>query len=302
MLEAIGNIEINIDPVNNNFLCVAASEFTSLTGSGNDEFLVFLQEMYDGEDYVYQLKSESKTLIDPLMTLIGCTTPTNISNSIPPAAIGQGFMSRIVLVFADTKYKRIAEPPEPPIELAIKIKEIYSEIYYKFEGPFTRTPEASILGKKLYDEPKEMTDHRFIYYMERRYTHLLKVSMCLAASRLSKIIEVNDMLLADEILSYTEAHMPEALGEFGMSPMAKSKQKLVDFLNSITEPISVATLWQVMHRDMTQRDFPLALADLVNAGKIVQIIADAGPAYIAKSKAADSQLLQLLADDGKTIQ
>ena len=302
MLETIGNIEFNIDPANNNFLCITASEFTSLTGEGNAEFLVFLQEMYDGEDYVYQLKKESKILIDPLMVLIGCTTPTNISNSLPAAAIGQGFTSRVLLVFSDSKYKRIAKPPTLPEKLGAKIKEIYSEIYYNFQGPFKETETSEKLSETIYNRTSDIADHRFIYYSERRHTHLLKVAMCLAAARLSQTIDVQDVQFADELLKYTEHYMPEALGEFGMSPLAKSKQKLIDFLNSITEPISMTVLWQIMHRDMTQRDFPGALADLVNAGKIVQINSESGPAYIARSKSSDSELLESLAYDSKTLQ
>lgn len=301
MLSALGETEMNVSPENVNYIFVAASEFTTFTGSGNSEFLVFLQEMYDGESYDYRLKNEHKILLDPLMSLIGCTTPTNIADSLPAAAIGQGFMSRVLLVFGDQKYKRIARPPELPENLAVEIRRVFSTLFYEFEGPFQESDSVKKLEEKLYDTEIHISDHRFIYYIERRHTHLLKVAMCLTAARLSQTIEQEDIEIADALLKLTEPAMPDALGEFGMSPIAKGKQKLVDFLNSVSEPVTPNVLWQVMHRDMTQKDFPTALADLVNSGKINKVVTEDGPAYIAHNKSLkDKELLEALADEIQT--
>lgn len=289
MLERLANVELEITPRHKADmfnLCIAAEEFTSLTGAGNGEILTFLQRCYDGKRYDYQTKHDLYVLHDPLMTLIGCTTPTYIASCIPAEAVGQGFMSRIILVYAPHKKKMIPWP-DPLAEIyETQVKSRLSEIQYKFEGPFEFAAEAREFMTKAYQDGATIKDHRFLYYMERRHTHMLKVAMAMAAADGRMHVSLHDVQDAEALLEYTEQFMPEALGEFGMSPLAKAKQRMMEFLTSTNEPVTTQVLWGVMHRDMTQRDFPLALADMVQSGKIAMIQTNAGQAYMARGTTA----------------
>ena len=99
--------------------------------------------------------------------------------------------------------------------------------------------------------------------------------------------------------------MSDALGEFGMSPLALCKQRLMEFVSHSKDPIPENILWAVMHRDMKLVDFKSTLNELTNSGKIAQITmqtpggAEAG--YIRKGIAKEvniEDITQLLAVQG----
>lgn len=255
------------------FAFIAASEFTNFTGHGNSEFLTFLGKLYDGEPYDYRLKKKSERLVmdNPLLSLIGCTTPTLIAEAFPEAAIGQGFMSRLILVYGGKKYKQIPRPRPFNPQLVEYVQKRFSEIHYSFEGEFTETTAAVDFTQKVYESKNNLTDGRFSYYLERRGTHLLKLGMVLAAARGKKRIVEEDYYLADLILRTTEKHMPDALGEFGMSPIAAAKQRILEFIGHAREPVSINVIHAYTHRDLRISDLGAVLNELTMLGKIKSI-------------------------------
>ena len=85
--------------------------------------------------------------------------------------------------------------------------------------------------------------------------------------------------------------MPEALGEFGLSPVGAAKQKMVEFLQQTNEPISSKILWSYMSRDMKITDYKMALADLINSDKIEEVTTNAGQAFIYKGELHEAMSL-----------
>jgi hypothetical protein len=232
--------------------------------------------MYDGRPYKYQLKNRKEEMVmdRPLISLIGCTTPTNIATAMPAAAIGAGFMSRSILVHGGGKYKILEEfPPLPAHELQ-EISRIYSEIYYTMKGPFTRTKDATMFSEAIYNKSSELNDGRFLHYLSRRHTHFRKVAMIFAASRMDNVIRLEDVENAQNLLAITEKYMPDALGEYGLNPISAAKQKIVDFVTYAKEPVTFAMLQQFMHRDLRTQDIAQCLNDLVNANKIQRVKSD----------------------------
>lgn len=251
---------------------VVSNEFTAFTGQNNREFIDFLTKVYDGEPYDYRLKSKKErvTMDDPLIGIVGGTTPTNIAESLPPSAIGQGFTSRVIFVFGARKYRSVPRPDALNADKAEFVQKRYSEIYYNLRGELFETGEARGYADNIYERRSQLTDGRFTYYLARRHTHFLKIGMLMAASRMSQTIELRDYENADALLNTTEVAMPDALGEFGMSPIAAAKQKVVEFINYSPEPVTLQMVWAYMGRDLRMHDISLVLNDLVNAQKIQQ--------------------------------
>lgn len=255
------------DPRDVHTMTVLASEFANFVGHNSRDMMYFLIKMYDGENYDYKLTKEQSVLADPLLSLLGGTTPTSIANVLPPETIGQGLMSRFILVYSANKYKSIPRPKPTDKNLERFISERFSDLYYKFDGQISESNEAGEFIDSVYDAEPELSDPRFVYYLARRHTHFIKISMCLAAGRLSRTIELQDVELAQRILEATEPAMPEALGEFGLSPLAQAKQKMLEFVQHAKIPISIRMLYAVMNREMKMGDFNNAISDLINAGR-----------------------------------
>lgn len=248
-------------------ISVVSGEFSRFIGQNNLQMLDFLTGMWDGEDYEYQLKNEQTVLKNPLINILGCTTPTQIANSMPPAAGGQGFLSRVILVYGARKYKIVPRPAAPPADLVENIKNHLNHVYHELSGPFEEAPDARAYSVSLYDFPLEITDSRFGYYNERRYTHLIKLAMCLAAARGDRVISKSDYEEGHRILRATERGMPDALGEFGMNPLAALKQSVVEFMRS-THAIPLDELRGHFHRDARSTEFMEVMNDLVKMGQL----------------------------------
>lgn len=279
-LTAIGEVEMTTHAVDSHQIYAWASEFGTFMGESNATMSRLLIKVWDGEDYTYKLKATEQVLSEPLMTIIGGTTAADIAKILPSEAIGQGFMSRFILVHAPKKEKKVARPYLDE-ELQNEIADTFAWLSHEMSGKMEETKQAAAILDDLYEnEGLTIEDTRFLYYGERRQTHLMKLAMVLAAMRRSYLIEEVDVLQADNLLRYTEVFMPDALGEFGLSPVGAAKQKMLEFLQHAHAPVTNAILWHVMSRDMKRADYRNSLSDFVQNGKIKEVNTNAGQCFV----------------------
>ena len=199
--------------------------------------------------------------------------------------MGQGFMSRIILVHASRREKDVP-PSKYKVDKSIEpyLIDTYRWLNEEFSGEMQLNKESAELIDFAYGKHEKIPDNRFLYYHDRRDHHLLKITMTLAACRRSRIITVEDIREANYILSETEKSMPEALGEYGLSPLASAKQKMVEFLQHAGQPVTDRVLWSYMVRDIRMVDYRNALSDLENSGKIKKVKTTLGDAYVYREQ------------------
>lgn len=280
-------------------LAICASEFSRVIGQNNYSMLDFLGERYDGEDYEYKTRQSDIKMKNTLMNLLACTTPTGIANSLPPAAGGQGFLSRVILVYGARKYKKVPRPSTPPLELVSRVKSTLSDMYHQLHGSFSETPDAQSHCEALYDYVPNITDNRFVYYAERRYTHLIKLAMVLAATRGSLQIVKDDYEEANRILKATEVGMPDALGEFGMNPLAAVKQEILEQLRAHQGPLTLNQIVAMFHRDAKTADITQIVSDLVNTKLVAMSQLSSGErtlTAVVRLGNTEDQMMSLLAE------
>lgn len=249
-------------------IAAAASEFSRFIGQNNLSMMDFLVERYDGEDYEYKTRTSNIVMKKTLMNMLAATTPTMLNQSLPPQVGGQGFLSRMILVYGAKKYKSIPRPSAPDHALVGRVKDTLNAIYSNMHGAFTETADGRAYSEGLYGYDNGITDTRFAYYAERRYTHLIKLAMVLAASRVDSCITRTDYEEAHRILVATELGMTEALGEFGMNPMAVLKQDILEQLRATQGPMLMQTLIAMFHRDASSRDIAEVVNDLIRVGQL----------------------------------
>ena len=272
MLEGLDDVDsdaisLPVDSEDRHTMYCYASEFASFIGQGSYELVTFLTKIWDGEDHNYTLKNSKAVLEKPLLNLLGGTTPTALASALPMEVVGQGFLSRVILVYAESSIK-IARPQPLDEQGLAEIRKIFNFVAANFKGPFKETSEGSKLLDSYYLNQTKIEDTRFVYYQTRRHTHLIKLAMALAALRGSQTIISEDVEDAQTLLSLTELGMPNALGEFGLSPLGMARQKLLDFINASPDPFTSANLWSLMQRDMKMVDFNQTLKDFVAEGKV----------------------------------
>ena len=253
-----------------NTIFIEAKEWGSFLGQNSIDLARFLIKLYDGDNYRYALRHEKLVLHKPLASMLGASTPTDISIILPPEVIGQGLMSRIILVFAASRAQRAFRAKLNTIAEAF-VTDTFRYLWYEFRGKIDETPEAYKLFEQLYDYEIQITDPRFVYYAERRSIHLLKVSMILAACRRSSTIDANDVEEAHYILMETEQTMPDALGEHGLNATTKARQRLLEFIRYINAPITIEQLWYVMQKDMRSVEFEQTMTNLIRSGRVRKV-------------------------------
>lgn len=262
-----------IDEADKHHIAVVASEFSRFIGQNNLAMLDFLGERYDGEPYTYKTRQSEIVLEKNLLNLLACTTPVSMANSLPPGAGGQGFLSRMVLVYGARKYRMIARPRAPDVELVMRVKDTLNNVYHKTRGIVTETDGARSYSESLYGYALDIADSRFGYYNERRYTHLIKLAMCLCAARSngetdSLCIVQDDYEEAHRILRATERGMPDALGEFGMNPLAMLKQEILEQLRATQGPLTLEQVVAMFHRDARSHEITEVVNDLIRMGQV----------------------------------
>lgn len=253
---------------------VAADEFNNFIGLNNLDFISILGELWDYEGvYDYKLKSAKSVFIpSPTVTILGGNTPTGLSQCFPPETIGQGFFSRLLLVYAEPSGVKFTFPPEPDLILQGQLIAKLHEIKAKVSGALKLTPDARDLLDLIYKKWRSVGDMRFEHYANRRLTHLLKLCLVLTASRVGTEITKEDVIEANTLLTFTEQLMPKALGEFGTSRHSGSANKLMELLDKADEPMSFQAIWKALSQDVDSRDTLIKLINDLQVAEKIQCV------------------------------
>jgi hypothetical protein len=191
---------------------VFAGEFVDFIGPNDIAFINLLTNLWDNLDEYKHPKIQGKSVevFKPTVNLFGGSTPQTFSIAFPPEVIGTGFTSRLLLVHSEPTGKQIAWPAVlddlAQEQLVLHLKSIRESI----TGEIIVDPKAKALASEIYKNEVHVDDSRFAFYQQRRYTHLLKLSMIIAAANLSMTIQEEHIMWANTMLAVAEKRMPKA--------------------------------------------------------------------------------------------
>lgn len=233
---------------------INCSEFVDFIGRNPIAFVDLLTNIWDSLPvYEERLKnSKSVSIPNPTVNLLGGITPSTLSEALPPNVVGQGFMSRMLLVFSNPTKKRISFPEAPDAALTERLTGFFRDVQL-LSGEVKLHPSARELLDNIYQSWPNLPDVRLQYYCGRRFEHLLKLCIIIAASKLSKIVTVDCVVEANTILTWTERSMHLALGEFGESRNSKAAQKVMEAIALADHPLDFSELWKVVSMDLDRR-------------------------------------------------
>lgn len=264
-------------------ILIAADEFNIFIGNGNIEFLSLLGTLWDYDGIFEDKKKNSKSLkiLNPTVSILSGNTPVGFSLAFPPEAIGQGIFSRLLLVHGENTGRKITFPTPPSLEVTSALVQAFQQMKAIATGTATLSAESEKALDAIYQGQLGTSDVRFESYNNRRFTHLLKLCLITSASSFRNTIELDDVILANTILTHTEHTMSKALGEFGKARHSDVAHKVLQYLESKVAVVSVKELWKQVHNDMEDIK---QLRDLLSNLQIADKILSAQGGFLARRR------------------
>ena len=225
-------------------LTIHSKELTVFLGYDNKQLMMDLTDWFDCHNrWTYRTKTQGDDdIIGVWVNLIGATTPELIQTALPPDAIGGGLTSRIIFVFESRKYKTAIYPEPGDPELYRKIISDLERIHL-MAGQFKVTDEFIDIWTQWYPDQEINPPNlgpNLSGYMERRPTHVMKLSMIMSASRSGDlIITGDDINKAIRIIQATEKKMPQVFSGVGKSQIISILPRIMSYIaevKSITKP------------------------------------------------------------------
>lgn len=262
-----------------------AEEFTDFVGQGGMEFMTMLTKLWDNMSRYEHPKIHGKSIVieKPTVNVFGGNTVQGLALAVPPEALGNGFLSRVIFIHAEPTGTKITFPAPINTDLRSELIAHLREIRDNCKGELAYDKEAMLLLDRIYKEAVEVDDVRFKHYTTRRFIHLLKLCIILSVSRMSSVIFAETVVEANTILVAAEKKMPKALGEFGKGKYSEVSSQILDLLSKATKPKSVNEIFKHVGRDLSKMtELSDIMKNLVYSEKI-QILTVAGKqGYMSK--------------------
>lgn len=262
-------------------LTVSVSELGTFLQPENKEYMDFLIGSWDGQRESFARRTLGKgevKIVNPWLNLVACTTPSWLKERLPTAMISGGLVSRILFIYGDQKQQLVAYPGFEG-EQDVYLKEEKALVHdltqiSKLAGPYSIASDAVIWGEQWYTTlhttpiPRHLAGERFQGYLARKWTHVHKLAMVLAAAKR------NELVITREDLQEAEAHVtalePDMVYVFQSIGAAQEATVTNEVLNIIKHrgTIRYFELWNLCFNTLASRDFKDAVANAIEAGYV----------------------------------
>lgn len=247
------------------FIC--SDEFYDFIGSQNIDFISLLGNLWDYTGvFEYKIRHGKKVSIpEPTISLLGGCTFETFSMAFPSAVLGQGFLSRLLMVYSEPTGRKITWPDPPDgtkVGMIAGAMSLPLKMLTRESLRLVPDRDAMETLDKLYRNWEDLPDARLRNYSNRRFSHLLKLTQVCYMARIllhhpekvlpGVVMEVSksDIIAANTYLSAIEQNMSKALGEFGRSKNSPAQQAILEFLRDKKDGVSSKELWKVVSRDL----------------------------------------------------
>ena len=214
---------------------IVSDEFGVFLGQGPDaaKLMGLLTKLYDCPSiFDYHTIARGKELgHKACCNMLAGTTPQWLKDSMPPHAVGGGFTSRIIFVYQD-KPEKLVPFPEMTKEMEVLRNKLIHDLKVigKMEGRFEMTEGAKEWYREWYTsvfKPETTPYASLDGYFGRKHDTLLKVAMCLSASKSASMkIEEIEMMMALKALNKNEHYLPATLRLIQMTEIGEEIEKV----------------------------------------------------------------------------
>lgn len=205
-------IRLPDDPIEYNSMVIAADELGTFIHKYDKEMVDGLSALYDVDPYGQSRRGKDiKIKIkSPQLNILCGTTPSNLIELMPEGAWGQGFTSRVIMVFSDERQIRD--------DFIVTNRSMSKDLIHDLGvintlcGQFSVTEDFRNLIHlwRQQGEQPAPSHPKLVHYNARRKMHLYKLSMISAIDRSDTLlITRDDFNRAMNWLVTAEQYMPD---------------------------------------------------------------------------------------------
>lgn len=267
--------------------CITCSsgELGSLLDPHDRNMVDVLTDLWDGrlDTWKKMTKTSGTDVIEnPWINIIAATTPSWLGDNLGESAVGGGFTSRCIFIYADRKRHFIALPRYHMQEMHAHLREDLMhdlEAISMIKGEYTFTQEAIDWVTTWYRSHWEkhastVASDRMAGYIGRKQTHIMKLSMVIAAAqRDDLVLQKSDLEEASLIVDSLETYQSKVFDRIGQTEGGRFTSMLVDIVQQLGAIDRSALLRHVI-RVMDEKTFGIALNTAIAAKLVVQLQRD----------------------------
>ena len=237
----------------------------------------------------------------PYVNLLAASTPQTLKDVVPPGAVGQGFTSRVLFVWASGRRKRVPIPHWGQ-EYEMLLNNLVADLKHisSLQGKF----QFSSDGLKAYTshymnhpEPEdEFEDERLRNYASRKDVHMLKLAQILSlAANDSLIIGEREIKTSIEALEWLDKGLPAVFAGHGSSTTSEDVVRIFKQIANATLRIGFVTHAEIVKRNyysLGSHELSLVLQTLIEGGAIEEVIIPADGRMTKVYKCIDQSFVQ----------
>jgi hypothetical protein len=261
----------------------------------NSELLTMLTDLYDCPDkWAYKTRYKGwEQVINVCLNLVAGTTPKWLRETIPRDAIAGGFVSRLVFIYVNHTDRKFAHPEYTDVEEKLRLKLVHDlSLIRRIKGPFKWGPGAKNWYSDWYDINMEKLKKSPELYIRRKKDLVLKLSMCVSASKSSdRVINIDDLQTGVNAINKVEEYLPIAIALISSTTMGDDTRKVLEIIRrdlKIDHSKLLRRMWHVIDaKRLAEIILTLEEAGLVKAEYIAESTAR-WYTYIGKDKKVSS--------------
>lgn len=213
-------------------LFIVADEFNAFIGRNHEEFLELLSDLWDNHDVYDKWLTSRKTspISQPYLNIISGNTPMGFKSRFSGASLGQGILTRFIIVPWEEIRQKVAFPEAPSKAISESLVQEFSRLL-SLRGEVLKTSEAVEMLGELYNKWVIPTPVHMEQYINRRFTHLLKLCAIFACIECqpdaSPTITASIVLQANAMLASNEKNMASTFRHIFEKPDAVNLRYLI---------------------------------------------------------------------------
>ena len=256
---------------------VVAPELTVFMSSDqyNATMLTLLTRLYDCADIqeVNTIGRGLEKLKNVFLSLLGATTPSEISKAIPPAATGGGLMSRLTIVQRDSTPRIVpfAAPIDPTVRESLVLG--LRKIDMTYEGALTYSAEGKAWYEEYYrNHHKVMERGAAGGNIERQPDHILKVAVLLRASEFGPMeLDADVLQRSYNLITAVAKNCSDIAKMVDTSDRGRMAQLVQDTIKRNGGIMEKKVLMKRLWRQMNAADLSVSIQTLREAGVVVEV-------------------------------